>query len=126
MCPGTFSRLRRSLATSTLYAAVRILAERFSLYRKDGILGENTCRALRQFLRKKSGEEFNCKIDDVVWGKLFPYLKGYTMHEIKSGDTLWGIAANYDTSVSAIMTANPTVNPLALRTVSPSNIQSLR
>ncbi len=84
--------------------------------RKDGILGENTCRALRQFLRKKGGEEFNCKIDDVVWGKLFPYLKGYTMHEIKSGDTLWGIAANYDTSVSAIMTANPTVNPLALRT----------
>ena len=34
MCPGTFSRLRRSLATSTLYAAVRILAERFLLYRK--------------------------------------------------------------------------------------------
>ena len=29
MCLGTFSRLRRSLATSTLYAAVRILAERF-------------------------------------------------------------------------------------------------
>ena len=34
MCPGTFSRLRRSLATSTLYAAVRILAERVLLYRK--------------------------------------------------------------------------------------------
>ncbi len=34
MCLGTFSRLRRSLATSTLYAAVRILAERFLLYRK--------------------------------------------------------------------------------------------
>ena len=34
MCLGTFSRLRRSLATSTLYAAVRIPAERFSLYRK--------------------------------------------------------------------------------------------
>ena len=29
MCPSTFLRLRRSLATSTLYAAVRILAERF-------------------------------------------------------------------------------------------------
>ena len=34
MCLGTFSRLRRSLATSTLYAAVRILAEHFLLYRK--------------------------------------------------------------------------------------------
>ena len=34
MCLGTFSRLRRSLATSALYAAVRILAERFLLYRK--------------------------------------------------------------------------------------------
>ena len=34
MCLSTFSRLRRSLATSTLYAAVRILAERFLLYRK--------------------------------------------------------------------------------------------
>ena len=34
MCLGTFSRLRRSLATSTLYTAVCILAERFLLYRK--------------------------------------------------------------------------------------------
>ena len=34
MCLGTFSRLRRSLATTTLSAAVRILAERFLLYRK--------------------------------------------------------------------------------------------
>ena len=29
MCLGTFLRLRRSLATSALYAAVRIPAERF-------------------------------------------------------------------------------------------------
>ena len=34
MCLGTFSHLRQSLATSTLYAAVCILAERFFLYRK--------------------------------------------------------------------------------------------
>ena len=34
MCLGTFSRLRRSLATSTSSAAVRILAERILLYRK--------------------------------------------------------------------------------------------
>jgi hypothetical protein len=34
MCLDTFSRLRQLLATSTLYAAVRILADRFLLYRK--------------------------------------------------------------------------------------------
>ena len=34
MCLGTFSRLWRSLAISTLYATVRILAERFLLYRE--------------------------------------------------------------------------------------------
>ena len=34
MCPGTFSRLRRSLATSTLYAAACIPMEWFLLYRK--------------------------------------------------------------------------------------------
>ena len=34
MCPGTFSRLRRSLATSTLYAAACIPMEWVLLYRK--------------------------------------------------------------------------------------------
>ena len=33
MCLGTFSHLRRSLTASTLYTEVRILAERFLLYR---------------------------------------------------------------------------------------------
>ena len=35
MCLGTFLRLRRSLATSTLYAAVRIPAERFLCNRNE-------------------------------------------------------------------------------------------
>ena len=35
MCQGTFLRLRRSLATSALYAAVRILAERFLCNRNE-------------------------------------------------------------------------------------------
>ena len=34
MCLDTFSRLRRPLATSTVYAAVRILVESFFIYRK--------------------------------------------------------------------------------------------
>ena len=38
MCLGTFSRLRRSLAISTLYAAVRILAERFFTLQESNFL----------------------------------------------------------------------------------------
>ena len=48
MCLGTFSRLRRSLATSTLYAAVRILAERFLLYREA-----ISCK-VKKFLRRET------------------------------------------------------------------------
>ena len=43
MCLGTFSRLRRSLATSTLYAEVCILAERFLLYRNTISCKANNC-----------------------------------------------------------------------------------
>ena len=47
MCLGTFSRLRRSLATSTLSAAVRILAERFLLYMKA-----ISCKVKKENFRK--------------------------------------------------------------------------
>ena len=49
MCLDTFLRLRRSLATSTLYAAVRILAEHFLLYRK-AIKKSPERRQIRMFL----------------------------------------------------------------------------
>ena len=38
MCQGTFWCLRRSLATSSLYATVRILAERFYILGKSAFL----------------------------------------------------------------------------------------
>ena len=44
MCLGTFSRLRRSLATPTLYAAVCIPAERFLCNRNEvSYYIKNTC-----------------------------------------------------------------------------------
>ena len=50
MCLGTFSRLRRSLATSTLYATVCILAERFLLYRKTISCNAKSCLNWQLFL----------------------------------------------------------------------------
>ena len=49
MCLGTFLRLRRSLATSTLYAAVRIPAERFLCNGNEiSHYTQKSCRPRRQ------------------------------------------------------------------------------
>lgn len=41
----------------------------------DGIFGNATCVALQSFL----GQRRECAVDDTVWEKLIPYLKGYEM-----------------------------------------------
>ena len=78
----------------------------------DGRFGQNTCRALRQF----SGEGAGCYVDAALWEKLIPYLKGYTTHVIIQGDTIMGIADTYDTTASAVLTANPELDALNLQT----------
>lgn len=74
----------------------------------DGIFGRRTCASLRAFL---GDPEAPCRVDETVWQSLLPYLKGYTMHEIRPGDTLDAIAARYGTEASLIMQANPAVEP---------------
>ena len=51
MCFGTFWHLRRSLVTSSLYAAVHILAERFY------ILGKNTFLIYKKIAPKKGRDK---------------------------------------------------------------------
>ncbi|MDE5698442.1 MAG: LysM peptidoglycan-binding domain-containing protein [Lachnospiraceae bacterium] len=77
----------------------------------DGQFGRETCNALRAFM----GEGVGCYADRAAWAKLIPYLKGYTTHVITSGETLWGIADTYDTQVSAILTANPSLDAMDLQ-----------
>lgn len=52
--------------------------------RIDGIFGERTCQALKDF----TGDTDNCTVNRVVWENLKPYLTGYRMHTIKKGDTV--------------------------------------
>ncbi|MDE5824218.1 MAG: LysM peptidoglycan-binding domain-containing protein, partial [Lachnospiraceae bacterium] len=77
----------------------------------DGQFGGETCNALKEFM----GEGVSCYVDRAAWAKLIPYLKGYTTHVIAAGETLWGIADTYDTQVSAILTANPSLDAMNLQ-----------
>ena len=69
----------------------------------DGIFGPKTCEALEKFM----GSDGKCAVKDAEWNRLLPYLRGYTMHTVKEGDTLWKIAKMHGTSVDAITEANP-------------------
>lgn len=77
----------------------------------DGRFDRETCNALKEFM----GEGAGCYADRAVWAKLLPYLKGYTTHVITAGETLWGIADTYDTLVSSILTANPSIDAMNLQ-----------
>lgn len=80
----------------------------------DGIFGARTQNAVLRF----QGDN-NLKQDGIVgvrtWNALLPYLKGYKVHRIVRGDTLWRISQEYNTSVNSIFTANPNINPENLR-----------
>ena len=69
----------------------------------DGIFGPKTCEAVETF----TGSNGKCAVKDAEWNRLLPYLRGYTLHTVKAGDTLFKIAGMHGTTVAAIMEANP-------------------
>lgn len=79
----------------------------------DGVFGSMTLDAVKRFQKN-----YGLVVDGIVgiktWQSLTPYIKGYTKQQIKSGDTFWNLAQKYNTTVRAISTANPTLNPIDL------------
>lgn len=80
----------------------------------DGIFGNNTQTAVLAFQRN-----FGLTPDGIVgaqtWNQLLPYIRGYFVKTLVAGDTFWSLANQYGTSIRAITTANPNVNPDNLR-----------
>lgn len=66
--------------------------------------------AVRNFQRR-----FGLTPDSVVgtttWNTLYPYINGQTSYLIKSGNTLYSLANEFDTTVDRILFANPGLNP---------------
>lgn len=80
----------------------------------DGIFGARTQKALLSF---QSAHRLNA---DGVAGvrthtALYPWYAGYAVHTLRRVDTLYKLASAYGSSVRAIETANPGIDPMALR-----------
>lgn len=79
----------------------------------DGIFGARTQNALLRFQRS-AGLSADGVAGEQTWTALEPYIMGYVTHRIRSGDTFYRLAQRYNTSVSAIETANPTLSATEL------------
>lgn len=75
----------------------------------DGIFGMSTQNAVKKFQL-----DFGITPDGIVgtttWNALYPYINGQTLYTVKSGDTLYSIAKNFNTSVNRILFANESLD----------------
>ena len=79
----------------------------------NGLFGSETRRALAAFQVSR-----RLIVDGVAgpltWQALLPFLRGYLHHIVHGGDTLYQLSRLYNTTVFAILTANPGLEPALL------------
>lgn len=76
----------------------------------DGVFGSRTYQAVVAFQRN-SGLAADGVVGPATWSVLDKFLRGYDTYTVRPGDTLYGIARAYYTTVNAIVTANPGIDP---------------
>ncbi len=76
----------------------------------DGAFGQQTQAAVVAFQRN-NGLVADGIVGAATWSIFDTLLRGYDTYTILSGDTLYNIAIRFHTSVNAILTANPDIDP---------------
>ncbi|HEX2947788.1 MAG TPA: M14 family metallopeptidase [Clostridia bacterium] len=76
----------------------------------DGVFGNQTQQAVIAFQRN-NGLTPDGVVGPATWSVLNKFLLGYDTYTVRPGDTLYSIARKYYTTVNAIVTANPGINP---------------
>ncbi len=80
----------------------------------DGIFGNATRAALTRFQRQ-AGITADGIAGRETHRALYPWYTGYITYTLRPGDTLYTLAGCYGISLSALITANPGLDPAALR-----------
>ena len=80
----------------------------------DGIFGQQTREAVREF-QLDNGLEPDGVVGPITWNDFERFLRGYDIYTIRPGDTLYNISRRYYTTLNAVLTANPGIDPLRLR-----------
>ena len=76
----------------------------------DGVFGSLTYRAVIAFQRN-NGLAADGIVGPATWNVMTRLIRGYDTYTVRPGDTLYRIARAYYTTVNAIVTANPGIDP---------------
>ena len=79
----------------------------------DGVFGAITQRAVINF-QSYYGLTVDGVVGSATWTAMHPFLTGYAIRYMQTGDTFFNLARQYNTTVSSIIVANPNLIPTNL------------
>lgn len=80
----------------------------------DGVFGQQTREAVRDF-QLDNGLTPDGVVGPATWSRFEGLLLGYDTYTVRPGDTFYKIARKYYTTLNAVLTANPGIDPRTLR-----------